>query len=364
MITRLIVDNFKPFKSLQLRLAPLTVLTGSNSTGKSSVIQALLLAQTAAESSTSVPLNGPFGLALGEALDVLNAQATDQTISFALHGPNHNEIRRFIVPEERSVSLNRGDVSTQAEVSGLRDGHIDQYLGAERLGPRDLLDIAPVVTETIPLGEKGQFTAHALALLDRQRIDGSRLYPGTVDAGYGTTLGEQVQAWVSWIVHSVNVEARWLPGTGAATLRFRDPNVRAEWTRPTNVGFGVSYALPIIVAGLTARPGTLFIVENPEAHLHPAGQSRIGQFLVRVAAAGVQTIVESHSDHLINGMRIAVVQDSLIGTSEVVIHYFDGSGIAHEILLEPSGGLSSWPPGFFDQIELDLGVLSRAGRGG
>ena len=150
----------------------------------------------------------------------------------------------------------------------------------------------------------------------------------------------------------------------AATLRFRDPELLAEWSRPANVGFGLSYALPVIVAALTASPGTLFLVENPEAHLHPAGQSLIGQFLTRVAAAGVQVVVETHSDHVINGMRLAAARDGLLPPSDAIIHFLADAGTRHTIEIQGSGALTEWPPGFFDQSELDLGQLSRLRRRG
>jgi predicted ATPase len=130
------------------------------------------------------------------------------------------------------------------------------------------------------------------------------------------------------------------------------------------MGFGISYALPILVAALMMPIGGLLIVENPEAHLHPAGQSRLGTFLGRVAASGVQVIIETHSDHVINGIRLAAAEERLLEPEQVVLHFFgsniDGSPAVIE--LTGRGGLTAWPKGFFDQIELDLGRLARAKR--
>jgi predicted ATPase len=241
---------------------------------------------------------------------------------------------------------------------------VDTYLSAERLGPRDLLEIAPGNDSRIVVGHQGQYTAHALAQSERTIIRESLLHPSTSELGLAITLEAQAQAWLSSIVRPVLVEARWLPGANAATLRFRDPELSAEWSRPANVGFGLSYALPVIVAALTASPGTLFLVENPEAHLHPAGQSLMGQFLSRVASSGVQVAVETHSDHVINGMRLAAARDELLAPSDVLVHFLGNAGTRYTIEIQSSGALTEWPPGFFDQSDLDLRQLSQLRRRG
>lgn len=155
------------------------------------------------------------------------------------------------------------------------------------------------------------------------------------------------------------IDATWLPNTNAAMVRFREPDdPLALALRPANVGFGLSYALPVCVAGLTAQPGHLFIVENPEAHLHPAGQSATGRFLARLAGVGVQTIVETHSDHVINGMRLALAEEGVLPVDDAIIHYF---GVTERFVIKMSGGgrLSDWPQGFFDQGDIDLASLAR-----
>ena len=110
-----------------------------------------------------------------------------------------------------------------------------------------------------------------------------------------------------------------------------------------------------------AEPSTMLIVENPEAHLHPAGQSRVGEFLALVAAAGVQVVLETHSDHVLNGVRKSV-RRKIIGNNDVHIHFFArGSELGSNIVTKPQisvdGGIDTWPEGFFDQFERDLEEL-------
>jgi predicted ATPase len=132
--------------------------------------------------------------------------------------------------------------------------------------------------------------------------------------------------------------------------------------RPSNVGFGLSYTLPIIVAGLTVEPGSIFMIENPEAHLHPAGQSRIGHFLTLVASTGVQTIIETHSEHVVNGIRLAIAKYGEMDSKSAIFHFFGDTDVS-TMSVSPTGAMSDWPPGFFDQAEEDLAELSRIRRG-
>lgn len=162
---------------------------------------------------------------------------------------------------------------------------------------------------------------------------------------------------MSDLVGAVQFEADLVPRTDLATLHVRSTS-SDDWYLPTNVGFGISYALPIVVAGLTAKPGTVLIVDSPEAHLHPAAQSGIGRFLARVAASGTQVILESHSDHVVNGIRRAVVEQ-LITAEDVVVHFLAGRAEPVRIDLDARGRLSEWPAGFFDQIEADLKQITR-----
>jgi predicted ATPase len=121
--------------------------------------------------------------------------------------------------------------------------------------------------------------------------------------------------------------------------------------------------LPIIVAGLVVKDGIL-IVENPEAHLHPASQSKLGRFLGRVAGCGAQVIVETHSDHVLNGIRLAAVEEGSVQVRDVVVHYFDHTAGNPPVAIDltEKGGMSEWPAGFFDQLEEDLRRLSRVKR--
>ena len=363
MIRSINIKNFKVFERITLRFGQLTMITGVNSSGKSSVLQAIALAEIASNDAPRVPLNGSLGLALGEAQDVLNRRATEQLIELTTIGDGGTDVFRLAVPQtDRSVVLERVDVGPRTRS---RDWHVGTYLCAERLGPRDFLDVAADGGDRVDVGTQGQFTAYALARFSRRRVQGPLVHPSSAESSLAPTLAAQSEAWLSSIVRPVQLQATWLPQTNAATIRFRDTDVLSEWTRPANVGFGLTYTLPIIVAALGSAADSVFIVENPEAHLHPAGQSEIGRFLVRLAATGVQVVIETHSDHVLNGVRLAVTDERLLAPSDVAIHFFGhDEGASTEISLGSTGALDVWPPGFFDRAEHDLATLSRIRRRG
>jgi predicted ATPase len=366
VIRQLDVVNFKRIKSGSFHMAPLTVLTGANGAGKSTLIQALLLVRQAAtlRHGNTVLLNGPHGLELGEANEVLHQSADQPRIEVDVHvqGGASGYQWGFEVPLERRLHLQLVEAPTEPPDELTLAGSGFTYLAAERLGPRNLMEADPSAPAELTVGARGEFTAQVLHQFERQEVPASLRHQDTAGRA---TLRAQVELWTSTIVRPIEIRTSWPEGTNAIMLEFKNPGVRADWLRPANMGFGVSYALPILVAGLTARSGGLFLVENPEAHLHPEGQSRLGSFLALLAGSGVQVIVETHSDHVLNGIRRAVVLDRSIGHDDVAIHFFlaegrDDGDIAREVHLTPSAALDEWPPGFFDQLERDLAVLARA----
>jgi predicted ATPase len=158
----------------------------------------------------------------------------------------------------------------------------------------------------------------------------------------------------------VQIDTEAFIGTSLTALKFRTGE---DWIKPTNMGFGITYALPVVLAGLSGCKEGLLVVENPEAHLHPSGQSQMGIFLARMAAAGLQVIVETHSDHVLNGIRRAVGEQKVLLHTDVVVHYFDVETPEPQALsISPNGAISSWPRGFFDQFQIDVAALTKIRR--
>ena len=372
MITEIRLENFKRFRDMNLKAANLTVLTGANGSGKTSVLHSLLLARQMARQPdrSHVELNGVDTLELGGAEDVIHREASDELAAVeVLDGEGRRCRWSFGTADSTDTrTLNALVVDRPDDYPGTLAGPAPQfcYLCAERLGPRDVLSASAADAAELDVGSRGEFVAQVLASFDRSRVSTGRIENSSTVSQL-TGLLHQTESWMARIVRPIQIDAEWFPNTSVTRLRFKTPGLRSEWTRAPNAGFGISYALPIIVAALRAEVGGLLLVENPEAHLHPAGQSRIGAFLAQVAADGVQIFLETHSDHVLNGIRVAVADSSAaLLPEQVLIHFFraedDESPILQSMDLKQTGQLSAWPSGFFDQTQVDLAALASKRR--
>jgi predicted ATPase len=370
MIRRFDINGFKRFAHHAFDFEPLVVLAGLNGTGKTSVIQALLLCRAAMDiNHGTVPLNGgPFGLELGTAEDIHNRESTGDLV-FSLNDQRDHFTWRFALPSDSPQAI-------YIEVAELEDTGYSvpfnlnptprsfTYLSAERLGPRSVLRASPVSDQELEVGIHGEYSAQVLSVLgDRPMEYPDRLHPNR-DADAIPFLKYELEAWLSEIVRPIQIDTVAHADGLFVALRFSGPG--GDFVSAPNMGFGVSYTLPVVLAGLIAQPDGLLIVENPEAHLHPAGQSRIGAFLAWLAGHGVQVVVETHSDHVLNGIRRAIGELGFLSHGDAVIHFFDSDAndacVTRPLRFTPSGGVSDWPPGFFDQYQIDVAALGRVRR--
>ncbi len=367
MITGATVAGFKRFRRQRFELAPLTVLAGLNGSGKTSLLQAILLA---AEASTTVSptlsLNGPFGLELGTAEDVLNRDSASP-VEISLEGADLTVATwRLAVPSEEALYLEVADRPETVPRCLSGAPRAFTYLSAERLGPRGVSATSPLPEDELEVGIRGEFCAHVLgALGDRTIVHADRSHPRQ-KASAPRLLKYEVEQWLGEVARPIEVTGGRIAGATVAQLSYRTPG--STWVRSTNMGFGITYALPIVLAGLIAETGGLMIVENPEAHLHPAGQSRMGVFLAWLAGRGVQVMVETHSDHVVNGIRRAVAEHRYLDPASARLHWLaggeDGEAAPEALSITETGGVSDWPSGFFDQYQIDVASLGRIRRGG
>ncbi|MEG4273883.1 MULTISPECIES: DUF3696 domain-containing protein [unclassified Microcoleus] len=378
MITSLQLLNFKPFANQLLEFKKLTLFSGLNSTGKSSVMQSLLLLRQSYQQGLlpekGLALNGDF-VNVGTARDALFEGAKEDLISFDIVWENNSEgLWRFKYDQEVDVlNIVSEPVTSEVYKSNLFSNNF-HYLQAERIGPRPFNEMSDYqVRQLGQLGIKGEYAAHFLAINGRKVIPNSSLSHREVKSktlrneeqstAKSMDLIDQVEAWMGEVSPGtrLKIDAK----SDVDMMSFQYSYGDSNPYRATNVGFGISYTLPIIVAALASTPGTIILIENPEAHLHPKGQVKMGQLLALAASGGVQVVIETHSDHVLNGIRLAV-HGGKIDPKDVRLHYFHRDNkekerqAVTEVIspkIDRNGRIDRWPEGFFDEWDNSLEIL-------
>jgi len=363
MITQLSLKNFKPFSKQTLKFENLTVLSGLNSTGKSSVLQSFLLLRQSFEqkllNEVGLALNGDL-VSIGTGKDALYEAATEDILKLNISDNNEKKAEWCFNYNRNSdvMELDRELTTVDPAIyqSSLFNDNF-HYIQAERLGPRRYFEMSDFqVRQHRQLGSKGEYAAYFIDIYQDEKIINPDLGHPFANS---LTLKDQVEAWMGEISPGTKLNITANSAMDVVSLQY-SYGLSNDY-RSTNVGFGITYVLPILVAILSAKPDTLILLENPEAHLHPKGQSKMGRLLALAANCGIQIIVETHSDHLLNGIRVAVCEE-LAKADDVQIHYFkrhfeDERNIITEVVsprLYQDGGIDLWPEGFFDQSEHDL----------
>ena len=377
MFRRIDLRHFKCFTLLKLPLCPLTLLSGANASGKSSVLQALaLLHQSMREDEWAgrLMLNGG-AVRLGAVSDIIDQTHGRRSIGITLLDDEHEFQWEFVggrTEMSMEVAWIRIDDDRRDETGVLfhllpllkdKDlafgSSVDRlcgltYLTAERVGPRETYPLEDLRSAPV-VGPKGE---HAASILysgsDTPVLD------GLIIEDVPPTRLRQVEAYMKRFFPGCELTVGRVPQANAVTLGLRTSK-GMDFHRPIHTGFGLTQVLPIVVAALSASKDDLLLIENPEVHLHPAGQAAMGAFLAKVAVAGVQVILETHSDHVLNGIRRAVKDGALL-PEDVALHFFrlrqeeesDAAAQVQTPILDREGNVDTWPEGFFDQFDKDM----------
>ena len=382
MLEFLSLENFKSARALEVPLNALTVLSGLNSSGKSTVLQAIGLIRQSLDVSDSprlpnLYLRGSL-VQLGLAEDVVSDQAGEETFTLTL-GIDGRVTRLHASAQVGSdvLPLHHETLLPDPGEHYLRNCQF-QFLQADRLTPRTHYDSSDSLSRELGfLGARGEFTPDFLAENgDRLEVSVRRRCPTAAEGLpaslmtriVGTPkLYDQLAGWLQQVSPGVRLEAGRLSRTDLVALEFSYLSTQiaqgSSKRRPSNVGFGLTYCLPVVTALLAAPAGALLLLENPEAHLHPRGQAALGTLLAKCAADGVQVIVETHSDHLLNGIRLAVKHRELPPANVNICNFtrdpLTGDSYIEVPVVLPNGELTAWPVGFFDEWEKSLEELLR-----
>ncbi|MGV9753720.1 AAA family ATPase [Nocardia farcinica] len=228
-----------------------------------------------------------------------------------------------------------------------------RYLGPLREEPQVVSPTGPR-SRSLPVGPKGEYTADLLARSKDTRVR----YFDWNDEPSWHLLPVALTRWVKYLGlgDSVTVEDQGRLGRG---LRIRLNGAERDLTM---IGVGASQLVPVLLAVLTAAPGSIILLEQPELHLHPSVQSRLADFFLK-AKRDVRLIVETHSEYLVSRIRRRVVEEPTLSTRVAVLfaEQVEGATEVRQLQIDRLGDFSAWPTGFFDtqdheSMELALAV--------
>lgn len=351
MINEISIQGYKSFVKDRFKLENLTVLTGLNGSGKSSLIQSIRMLFKASEDSPYLDGLGDYS-----ELKSIHAGASPQIVIEATTNSNSTN----------QLTLDSHTFNVTREFSPFVE-----YISAERLGPKASLPIK--LNRSISVGEQGEYCADFYDKFKNVIVCENLRHPDSKS----NTLEAQLAEWMRGISPNLSFNFNVDKAHDLSTIEI-------DSRRATNTGFGISYSLPIVLSALVLSSqecldfehtfaqewyedlkarGALLIVENPEAHVHPSGQTQLGILLALLSTTGVQVIIETHSDHVIDGIRIAVKECDQLAHENVVIKHFtkskDQPSKYSDISVLPNGSLNHWPVGFFDQMQSNLRRLAK-----
>lgn len=354
MIGQLTIENFKCLTKAELSFSNLTLLLGKNSSGKSSVLQSLLLFFDNLKNK-----------------DAMNGKA--KALSITTKSSKFNEMRNF-VNNAKSFSLEMSDdndafvamtftpaddslIETDVNIKEKAEGdnnklakHKLYYLPATRISNQDSYPIG--ADNQLPLGAKGELVVQYFYNHRYDIIAENLIAPNSSSR----TLEGQVNFWLKKLTgYSISIT---IEGNDFI-VRFVDATGHS--LRPYHIGTGVSYIAQILIVGLCISMGNLMLIENPEIHLHPNAQADMIDFLVMISKAGSQCVVETHSDHFFNGIR-RLIANQQVEREQVEVYFFAQN---HEELtcyptrigFTAEGAPENGTPDAFDQFDKDLDAI-------
>lgn len=372
MYTQLVLKRFKCFAEEQkLPLSQITLLYGLNGRGKSSVLQSLLLLFQSMKNNNSVESLYLIGdvINLGKYTDILNSAAHENSFSIGLackteNGTDTLDIEyspavdtpfvarmQNIVINDQSRSDSQASLdSTEEEGNKITTSLSDSvclqmlkdinYIAANRLGVSNLESRLGTNIAITPRGE------NVLNIL----------------ASASPNLLKEVEVSLSQILSGATLKIN-NEKEDSIEIYMDSISGSKHTYKPINVGFGYGYILSLVVQTLIAPQNSILVVENPESHLHPGAQSRLMEFLITQSVEkNLQLIIESHSDHIVNGVRIAIRKEQISSDKVSILHFSrdvqtEGSPTVEEILIDKRGNLSSYPEDFMDEWTKQLELL-------
>jgi predicted ATPase len=283
------------------------------------------------------------------------------TLTEEIHQLLSREGPRYEVVPSRlpAQSLDAVDYIQEFFISSVR------YLGPLREEP---LPLYPFVGSADPsdVGMRGEYTAAVLEL--HKNVFVEYVPPRNLDQ-HGLAAVTELRplhvAVLDWLHYMGIVQGLTTHDRGKLGHEMKVKTSEVDVPHDiTHVGVGVSQVLPIVVMCLLADRDTTLILEQPELHLHPRVQTRLGDFFMSVALAGRQCLVETHSEYLINRLRLRIASSPDNSLSHLVRMYFverrDGVSSYSDVAINRYGAVVDWPSGFFDESQRESEEIIKA----
>ncbi len=351
MLSRILVDGYKSIDRSELELSNFTLLAGVNSAGKSSVIQAVMYVTQA---------HHQYGRQrkpdIGRFMDIRNSIKGNREIYFELDLRRHEKkttVKVILTQKENGVGMDLQQPSGFSLIDFIQRNKI-VYLPVERVGIMRTYELNTQQERII--GERGEYAYSYLALYGQESIPAEEFAYKPEEVGQ--SLNNQVNYWLEYLM-GFNVQTNIVQDVDQVVVTYSNAKSN-RYYRGKNVGTGVTYMSILVIAALACKQEDILIIENPEIHLHPRAQSRFMEFLAFLANRGLQVIVETHSDHIYNGMRKCIKRNTL-DKEKAAAYFFELDNTmqtrVERIRLNDEGAEENHPYGMFDQFDDDLDEL-------
>lgn len=350
MLSALHINGLKSIDNIEINLRKLNLFTGINSAGKSSAIQAILLLVQNLNREKGSPLNGHL-VSLGDFREVRNHNTKAEEIKIGMRHTDNSEISAIFKENDKNnedTCIVEFDKYSEKLAEFLNyDNNNVYYISSSRIGYQDIYN--KNIEKIDKFGLQGEY---AIYYYNKHKSD--VLESCMIKGKDSNTLEGQLNYWFNYILNArLNTEE--LEGTDKVKARYSTGSGRL--VRPKNIGSGLSYLISILIVCLCSKKEDIIIIENPEIHLHPKAQSRLSSFMTFAAMGGRQMIVETHSDHIFNGIRVSLAQNTL-KKEEVCVNFFTLNDrfctVNTEIEFGTNGRIVNSQKGLFDQFDDDL----------